>query len=211
MRALDSGEVARLLDACTDDDLRRLVFTAVSTGLRLGELLGLQWDDIDLGRRTATIRRTAQYLGPDGVQLRTPKTPRSRRTLSLSDSTVATLREHRLAQNERRLRLGPAFHDRGFVFPGPDGRGLPAYSISEPFRRAVKRAGLAKLRFHDLRHTSATLSLLADVPAKVISDRLGHTSVAFTLDTYAHVLPDQQREAAQALDALLPKPRRRLP
>ena len=210
MRSLNPGEVAQLLDACGDDDLRRLVFTAVSTGLRLGELLGLRWSDVDLEGGAVTIGRTAQYLGPDGVQLRTPKTPRSRRTISLSASTVATLREHKVAQNKRRLRLGPGFQDGGFVFAAPDGRVLAPYSVSEPFRRAIEGAGLSGVRFHDLRHTSATLSLLAGVPAKVVSDRLGHTSVAFTLDTYAHVLPEQQREAAQALDRILPKPLRRV-
>ena len=208
MRALDADEVERLVNACEDDDLRRLVFVAVSTGLRLGELLGLRWVDLDLEAGTAAVRRTSQYLGPDGVKLRAPKTARSRRTISLSPSTVVVLREHRVAQNERRLRMGPSYGDQGVVFAGHDGRLVAPYSASAEFRKVVRRLGLTGFRFHDLRHTSATLALQAGVPAKVVSERLGHASVAFTLDTYAHVLPDQQRQAADLMDSLLPVPRR---
>ena len=208
MRALDADEVERLVNACDDDDLRRLVFVAVSTGLRLGELLGLRWVDLDLEAGTAAVRRTSQYLGPGGVKLRAPKTARSRRTISLSPSTVVVLREHRVAQNERRLRMGPSYGDHGVVFAGHDGRLVAPYSASAEFRRVVRRLGLTGFRFHDLRHTSATLALQAGVPAKVVSERLGHASVAFTLDTYAHVLPDQQRQAADLMDSLLPVPRR---
>ena len=209
MQSLDTDGVERLLDACEDGDQRRLICTAVFTGLRLGELLGLRWDDLDLEARTATVRRTAQYLGPDGVKLRAPKTARSRRTISLSPSTVALLREHRVAQNERRLRLGPAYEDQGMVFAAPDGKLVAPYAVSGSFRRLASALGLAGFRFHDLRHTSATLALKAGVPAKIVSDRLGHASVAFTLDTYAHVLPDQQRRAADLMDSLFPSLRRR--
>ena len=208
MRSLDADEVARLLGGCRDDDKRCLVFTAVSTGLRFGELLGLHWSDVDLKARATTVRRTAQYLGPEGVQLRSPKTPRSRRTVSLSLATVPVLREYRAAQNERRLRLGPAYADEDAIFCAPDGRLQASYSVSGRFRRLVRRVGLAGLRFHDLRHTSATLALQADIPAQVVSRRLGHASVACTPDTYAHVLPDQQREAADLMDSVLPVPGR---
>ncbi len=208
MRALDADGVERLLDGCTDDDMRRLVFVAVSTGLRLGELLGLGWGDVDLEARTAAVRRTSQYLGPEGVTLRPPKTARSRRTISLSPSTVAVLREHRVAQSERRLRMGSSYDDQGLVFAAEDGRLVAPHNASRVFGTIVRRLGLTGVRFHDLRHTSATLALKAGVPAKVVSERLGHASVAFTLDTYAHVLPDQQREAADLMDSVLPVPRR---
>ena len=204
MQSLSVDGVERLLNACEDGDQRRLISTAVFTGLRLGELLGLRWDDLDLEARTAMIRRTAQYLGREGVKLRTPKTSRSRRTISLSPSTVALLREHKVAQNERRLRLGPAYEDHGAVFAAPGGQLLAPYRASYEFRKVVRALGLTGLRFHDLRHTSATLALQAGVPAKLVSDRLGHATVAFTLDTYAHVLPDQQRQAADLMDSLFP-------
>ncbi len=208
MQSLDADGVERLVGSCGDDNLRRLVFTAVSTGMRIGELLGLRWDDLDLEARTATVRRTAQYLGSGGVVLRPPKTSRSRRTISLSPSTVVVLREHRVAQTEQRLLLGPAYEDHGVVFAAPDGRLLAPYAASARFRTVARRLGFTGLRFHDLRHTSATLALQAGVPAKLVSDRLGHASVAFTLDTYAHVLPDQQRQAADLMDSLLPSPGR---
>ena len=208
MRALDADDVKRVVDACDDDDMRRLVFVAVSTGLRLGELLGLRWGDVDLEARTASVRRTSQYLGPEGVQLRAPKTARSRRTISLSPSTVDVLREHRVAQNERRLSRGSSYDDQGIVFAAADGGLVAPYTASGAFRKVVRRLGLTGVRFHDLRHTSATLALKAGVPAKVVSERLGHASVAFTLDRYADVLPDQQREAADLMDSVLPVPRR---
>ena len=129
--------------------------------------------------------------------------------MSLSPATVSVLREHRASQNERRLRLGPAYVDRDAVFVAPDGKLLAPYSISGRFRRIARGLGLAGLRFHDLRHTSATLAPQAGIPVKIVSERLGHASVAFTLDTYAHVLPDQQRQAADLMDSVLPAPGRR--
>ena len=202
MRSLSADEVALLEDAVTDDDLARLFRVAVTTGLRLGELLGLRWSDIDLGNGRLHVQRSAFY-GKGTTSLGSVKTGRSRRAVALSHGTVATLREHHAAQASRRLELGPAYRGMDLVFPSPDGSIMPPYRASNRFRAIADRVGLRGVRFHDLRHTMATLALSAGVHVKVVSERLGHSTTQITLDTYSHVLPDLQREAAEALDAAL--------
>ena len=203
MRALTPGEVHRLLAADGDPGLRAIIHVAVTTGLRLGELLGLRWSDLDLDGGTASISRAAQYLSGTGITFRQPKSARSRRNIALSAETVRTLREHRRRQLERRLAAGPAYVDQDLVFATADGSVRPPYQVQAAFRTLVQRVGLGPVRFHDLRHTAATLMLRAGVPIKIVSTRLGHATAALTLDTYSHVTPDMQREAAAAVDAVL--------
>jgi integrase len=207
MRVLTPEGVQRLLAACRDPDFHAIVFVAVATGLRLGELLALRWSDVDLKGGSVHVTRTLQYVLGQGLMFREPKTSRSRRNVSLSRDTVAVLSEHRRRQLERRLAVGPAYEDQGLVFAGPAGKPIPPYSVSQRFATLVKAAGVGPLRFHDLRHTSATLMLSAGVHPKVVSERLGHSGVAITLDTYSHVLPGLQEEAANLLDAFLAGPR----
>lgn len=203
MRALNPDEVNRLMEACEDDHLRTIIFTAVATGMRLGELLGLRWADLDLTGGMAYLVRSAQYLSATGVTFRPMKTARSQRSIALSTETVRVLREHRSRQLEARLAVGPGYEDGDLVFADVDGSPLPPYRISDRFRRLVKRLGLYPLRFHDLRHTAATLMFRANVHPKVVSERLGHSSIAITLDTYSHVIPSMQRDAADAIDTIL--------
>lgn len=203
MQVLTPDGVQRLLSACKDPDLHAVVFVAVSTGLREGELLGLRWSDLDLSAGSLHVMRVLQYISGQGLTLREPKTSRSRRRVALSPETVSVLTEHRRRQLERRLALGSAYDDQGLVFAGPTGKPIPPYSVSQRFATLVKTAGLAPLRFHDLRHTSATLMLSAGVHPKVVSERLGHSGVSITLDTYSHVLPGIQEQAASLLDDLL--------
>jgi integrase len=203
MRVLAPEGVQRLLSACKDPGFCAIVFVAVATGMRLGELLALRWSDVDLRGGSVHVTRTLQYVLGEGLLFREPKTSRSRRRVSLSRETVAVLGEHRRRQLERRLAVGPAYEDQELVFAGPTGKPIPPYSISQRFATLVKAAGVGPLRFHDLRHTSATLMLSAGVHPKVVSERLGHSGVAITLDTYSHVLPGLQEEAANLLDAFL--------
>ena len=203
MRALRPEEVRVLLAACEDLDVRDVIHTAVTTGLRLGELLGLRWQDLDLDAGTATIARAAQYLPETGVTLRQPKTARGRRTIALSDETLRIFRAHRSRQVEHRFALGPAYQDQDLVFPAGDGAIQPPYRVSQAFRQLVGSTDLGHVRFHDLRHTAATLMLRAGVPTKIVSTRLGHATASLTLDTYSHVTVDMQREAASAIDDVL--------
>lgn len=206
MTVLTPEGVQRLLAACKDPDLHAIVFVAVATGLREGELLALRWSDADLNGGSLAVTRTLQYVSGRGLLFREPKTSRSRRRVSLSRETVAVLSEHRRRQLERRLALGPDYEDQRLVFAGPAGKPIPPYSVSQRFATLVKAAGIGPLRFHDLRHTSATLMLSAGVHPKIVSERLGHSGVAITLDTYSHVLPGLQEEAANLLDAFLRAP-----
>ncbi len=203
MRVLNAEEAGRLLEASADTPFYALAYLALATGARLGELLALRWRDADMDRGSLQVTRTARRVAGKGIAYSAPKTHRSRRPVALSSETVQVLREHRLAQAERRLELGPAYADNDLVFTGPTGHPLDDSNLRRAFRRTLADAGLPRLRFHDLRHSAATLMLQAGVHPKVVSERLGHATVGITLDTYSHVLPDLQRDAAEALDAVL--------
>jgi integrase len=203
MQVLNPEEVRMLLDACADEQLKTIIFTAVGTGMRVGELPGLRWSDLDLPAGAAYVARAAQYLPGSGVTFRTPKTARSRRNVALSPDTVRVLREHRAWQAERRLASGSGYEDSDLVFAVGDGRPLSPNNVSQAFLRLEKRLGIEPVRFHDLRHTAATLMLKAGIHPKIVSERLGHSTINITLDTYSHVLPDMQREAAATLDRIL--------
>lgn len=204
MRTLSAGELRRLLNSTTDPVQRRLTLLAVQTGARLGELLALRWSDVDFERGRASIQRSLDYYTvSEGPSFTTPKTQRSRRSIALSDDTLRVLREHKTAQAEHRLSVGPDWEDYDLVFPDPLGAPSRKFHVSRNFSRTAAQAGFEGIRFHDLRHTAATLMLKANVHPKVVSERLGHSTVAITLDTYSHVLPDMQRDAADALDSVL--------
>jgi integrase len=203
MRALNPDEVKKLLDAAKGTEIECLLLLALDTGMRQGELLALTWDDIDLEEGALHIQRTARQYAGEGIVTGPTKTHRSRRRLSLAVQTVAMMREHRRVQNERRLKVGPAWHGNNLTFPLVDGRPFPARNVYRDYVKVVTAAKLGAVRFHDLRHTAATLMLRAGVNPKVVSERLGHTSVAFTLDTYGHVLPDMQMDAANVLAGVL--------
>ena len=205
MRFLDEADVARLLSTCEDDEQRRLIFVALQTGLRIGELMALRWSDVDFEAGRASVSRSLQYLHRS-LQFRPTKTARGRRSISISSATVTVLRQQRGVQLERRLRAGSAYDDHDLIWGDELGRPKSPPAVSTRFMRMARRSGFDGLRFHDLRHTSATLALKAGIPAKVVSERLGHSKVAFTLDTYAHVLPDMEQAAAEAMDSMIPSP-----
>jgi len=123
--------------------------------------------------------------------------------VALSADTVALLQRHRRAQTEQRAALGPAYSGEGLVFAGPTGKPLDDRNLRRAFDRMVAKAGLPRLRLHDLRHTAATLMLRVGIHPKVVSERLGHATVGLTLNKYSHVLPDLQRDAAEVMDGVL--------
>ena len=132
-----------------------------------------------------------------------PKSAKAVRTIALPSLTVEELRRHRVLQNQERLLLGPAYQDHGLVFCQPDGSLWPPDSFTAAFRRLLRKTGIKSLRFHDLRHTHATQLLRQGVHPKIVSERLGHSTVGITLDTYSHVLPGMQEETANKLDVAL--------
>lgn len=194
-----TGEQARQFLASTATDTWHAAWVlALTTGLRRGELLGLRWRDIDLEAGRLAVTQTRIAVGYD-AQSSAPKTDRSRRSIALDPDTVAVLRSHRKRQVEDRLAWGEAWVDSGLVFVREDGSPIHPQRTSQAFERAVKKAGVPMIRFHDLRHTMATLALKAGVHPKVVQERLGHSSIAITLDTYSHVIEGMQEAAAASI------------
>jgi integrase len=166
---------------------------AAATGMRRSELAGLRWDMVDLERGTVRVERTRHIVLGEPIWAK-PKSKRSRRTIGLGRA-ADTLREHRRAQAELRLKAGPAWDE--------DGTGPTLDGYSRSFGQLVTAAGLPKIRLHDLRHTHATLLLEAGRPVKEVSERLGHSSTSFTMDTYMHVTDAMRSQTADAVDAML--------
>ncbi len=203
MKTLSPEEARRFLEVSQGERLYALYVLAITTGMRLGELLALRWRDVDLERGVLRVTATLQKTR-DGYLFAEPKTERSRRQVVLSPSAIEALREHRLRLLEERLRLGDAWEDHDLVFPNEIGRPLDRTNVSHrSFERILKRAGLPRLRFHDLCHTAATLLLGQGVHPKVVADMLGHSTTSVTLDLYSHSTPAMHRQAALALDSLL--------
>ncbi len=198
----DQGEVERLLEAAHGTRLAVPVLLAVTTGLRRGEFLGLRWQDVDLDGGKLAVRQSLEQTKA-GLAFKPPKTQKGRRVVTLPLMTVEALRRHRAEQAREKLFLGPAYQDHGLVLARVDGRPLDPAGATRAFARLVRRAGVRPISLHGLRHTHATLLLGANVHPKVVSERLGHATVGMTLDTYSHVLPHLQEEAAQKIDALL--------
>ncbi|TMD04188.1 MAG: site-specific integrase [Chloroflexi bacterium] len=205
MRTLTQPEVGALFAAAAGDRLEALWVLAATVGMRQGELLGLRWRDVDLDRGVLGVCGSLTR-GPQGLMITDPKTARSRRRVALPAIAVEALRRHRATQAGERLRAGAAWTDRDLVFSNGLGGPLTADKLLRArFRPLLRKAGLPPIRFHDLRHTAATRLLEQGVHPKVVSEMLGHASVAITLDIYSHVSPDLQRQAVSALDALFSK------
>jgi integrase len=202
MRYLTSEQARRFLDAVRQDRLFALYAVLLGTGLRLGEALGLTWPDLDLEKGTLTVRR--QLCEVSGrLWLQEPKTRTALRTVDLPPFVVEALRRH----EERMREEGHLLNDQLLVFVDTEGGPLRKSNVRRrSFEPLLKRAGIPRIRLHDLRHTAATLHFLSGTPARVIQEMLGHASIAITLGTYSHVLPSMQREAAAKLDALLALP-----
>jgi integrase len=202
MAILTQEEVLRLLEAAQGDRLAALYTLALATGMRQGELLALRWRDVDLERGVLQVRATLQRTR-EGFVFAEPKTARSRCQVTLAPGAVEALRRHRRAQLEERLRAGELWEDHDLVFCDELGRPLSGTAVTKRFRRLLERAGLPRVRFHDLRHTAASHLLARGVHPKVVADMLGHSTVTVTLDLYSHVAPSLHEAAAQALDELV--------
>lgn len=199
---LASDDIPKFLEAASDSPYRTLFFTALSTGMRLGELLGLRWCDVDFDSRSLFVSQ-ALYKSSGVCQMREPKSPHSRRQIAMPTSLIAVLQQHKAVQEAEEVLLGKSLTKSDLVFAHPDGKPLDRHTVSHSFSKVLERAELPHIRFHDLRHTHATLMLKSGVHPKVVSERLGHASVAFTLDTYSHVVPGLQEAAAERFDKML--------
>ena len=203
MPALDDDQIAQLLEAAKGTSCYIAVLIAVTTGLRRGEVLALRWQDVDLDKGTLAVRQTLEQTKKFGLTFKEPKSQKSRRVVALPAILVEELRKHRRKQSKQRLALRRAYQDHGLVCPRDDGSPQSPDALSAAFPHLVSRAGVPRMRFHDQRHTHATQLLIHGVHPKVVSERLGHANIGITLDTYSHVLPGMQEDAACRVDAAL--------
>ena len=202
MTIVSDDEAARLLDAIAQTRMHLPVLLAVTTGMRRGEILGMRWRDVELDGAALSVSQTLEHT-KDGLKFAPPKTARSRRRISLPALTFEALRRHKARQARELLALGVRKGDDGLVVCRRDGEPIRPRSITREFTRLVARADVPRVRFHDLRHTHISHLLLSCVHPKVASERAGHASVSITLDTYSHVLPGLQENAASRIDDLL--------
>lgn len=203
MTTLPPEQARSLLAAAAGNRLEALYVLALTTGLRQGELLALKWKNIDFDGSALEVRGTLQRVKA-GLVVAEPKTAKSRRRVDLSLAGLAALRQHKVCQAEERLRLGSAWQDNDFVFTDEEGAPIEATKfLRTSFAPLLKAAGLPAMRFHDLRHTAASLLMGRGIHAKVVSEMLGHSQIAITLDLYSHVTPTMQREATLAMDAIV--------
>jgi integrase len=202
IRPLDAEQAKRLFKAAHGTRLEALYVLAVTAGLRVGELLGLKWEDVDLDTVTLRIRRTRSQAR-SGPTFTTPKNGKGR-SIKLTRRAVEALKSHRVAQNVERLKAGSLWQDNNLVFSTTTGKPLDFRNLATAsFKPLLKKAGLPDIRFHDLRHTCATLLLSRGHHPKLVQELLGHASVAMTLDRYSHVLPGMGEQTAAAMEAAL--------
>jgi integrase len=204
--AWSAEQLFAFLESVKGERLYALWHFLAMTGCRRGEALGLVWRNVDLDSARATIAQALLEVG-DELQLSEPKSARGRRTIALDPETVAVLKAHHKLQAQERLRCGAGWADTGYVFAQEDGQPLQPWRISKGFEQLRRRARLPQIPLHGLRHTYATVALSSGVNPRIVSGRLGHSTVAFTLDVYSHVLPQADEEAAVAIAALV-RPRR---
>lgn len=204
MRVWDEEQVRMFLaEARRSSAYYALYLTALTTGMRQGELMGLRWRDVDLTLGVASIQQTLYRIGKD-VVAKEPKSVSSRRAIALPPTLVETLRGVQAEQMAARREFGETYDDHGLVFCQSSGKPLHAHNVTQrDLPRVAKRAGVPRIRFHDLRHCHATLLLQQGVHPKVVQERLGHSTISMTLDTYSHVVPGMQERAVLDLEKRL--------
>ncbi len=202
MRILSDDEAGQLLSAAQGTRLYVPILLALTTGLRRGEVLALRWKDVDLERAVLAVTRTLEQTA-ERLAFKEPKTKRSRRVVTLPSTMVDVLRGHKVAQAQERLLLGLGRDETALVVSRYDGEPQNPRNFSKEFTRIARGAGLASVGFHTLRHTHATQLLASNVHPKVAQERLGHSTIATTLDIYSHVVPSMQEAAAQKTDVAI--------
>ncbi|WP_347491157.1 site-specific integrase [Desulfoscipio sp. XC116] len=201
-RCYDEQEVTAMLAALENEPLkyRVAVVLALDTGVREGELMGFEWDDVDFTIGTVRIKQASQYLPGEGTFTKKPKTEMSEDILAVSPSVMAMLKQYKAHQAQERLKAGDLWQGSDRLFTTWDGRPMHPYTVGSWFPKFLKRHGLPHLNFHGLRHTSATLLINAGAPVKTVSGRLRHAKIGTTMDIYGHYLKSADRDAADRLE-----------
>ena len=201
----EPSEAGQFLDAIKGERLEAAYLVALSLGLRRGEVLALRWADTDLEHRTVTVAQALARVGGK-LQFIEPKSRQSRRVIPLHDGLIAALKAHRRRQLEERLLAGAQWVDNGLVFTTGKGTPLEPRALNKDFDRIIAKAGLRRVRLHDLRHACASFLLAQGVHPRVVMELLGHSQISLTMDTYSHVMPDAMREAVRLMEAVLGRP-----
>jgi integrase len=183
-----------------ENDYRHIIYVlAIFTGMRKGEILGLRWSDVDFDNNKLQVVQTVYKPLKSAPTIQSTKTAGSMRSVSIPENVVQELKTHKRKQLEIRLKFGNAYKNNDLVCPRIDGSPMDPRAVNEHFTECIKKSKLPKIRFHDLRHTHATIMLKLGEHPKVVSERLGHKDVNITLNTYSHVLPNMQEDAAKRL------------
>ena len=203
MKTLDDNQARSFLSSLKGTRYDAFFWVAITTGLRQGELLGLKWADVDWRNRCIHVQRQVQRLSHGGLSFVPPKSASGNRTIVLGNAVLDKLREHMEYQDTEKSFAGKDWQEFDLIFPSDVGTPSDHRNVYRAFKILLKKAGMPDIRFHDLRHTAATLLLQQGVNPKVVQERLGHSDVTLTLNTYSHVMPSMQDDAAEKLDQLL--------
>jgi len=203
VHTLDEGEVRLIVETARGTPYYALFYLALFTGMRRSELLALRWEDVDLVFSQVSVTRTLHRLRDSSIVFRGPKSGKGRRLVALPPSAAVALKGHREEQETMGTLLGRTLGDGDLVFSQPDGGPLLPDTVTQAWVRLVRRVGLRGIRLHDARHTHASLLLKQGVHPKIVQERLGHSSIQITLDTYSHVAPGLQEAAAVRFDEWL--------
>jgi integrase len=203
MKTLDDTQVRSLIMASKGTKYETQFWLAVTTGLREGELIGLKWSDLDWKTGKLQIQRQVQRTKEYGLVFCEPKSASGRRVVVLGKATIEMLRKHFDLQQTERQFAGAKWKENNLIFPTSVGTPMEASNLVKHFKEYLKKANLPDIRFHDLRHTAASLMLLQGVHPKIVQERLGHSDIGITLNLYSHVLPGMQEDAAEKLDELI--------
>ena len=206
MATIPHEDVTRFLEAAKDTPFYEVFFTALYTGMRRGELLALRWCDVDLDLASLSVVQSLYRLTGGEFVIKEPKSPQSRRSIAMPPTLALLLRKYKEERIGAGIMVGKPLGDNDLVFCHFDGTPFDPSTVTHTFSKTTRKIGLSGVRFHDLRHSHATLMLKAGVHPKIVSERLGHARVGITLDTYSHVLPGLQEAAAESFDKML-KPR----
>lgn len=200
MNTWNEDDISRFLEATKDTPYYALFYAALFTGMRRSELLALQWQDVDFMLGQIYVNRSLHQLRDNSLVYRSPKTDKGRRTIALPASAILVLKEYKENQKANWLMLGIPLRDGDLVFSHLDGKPLRPNTITRAWTILAARAGLKVIRLHDARHTHASLMLKQGIHPKIVQERLGHSSIAITLDNYSHVSPGLQEAAAKRFD-----------
>ena len=196
-------EAQKLMKAANSEPLEALWMFGMALGLRRGEALGVKWEDVDLAKGRLVVRTALQRQNKQGLVAVEPKSKTSRRTLPLPPFVVTSLKRHLKRQKAQRLAVGPDWHESGYVFVREDGRPMSPEVLFKEFKAFLTRAEVRDVRFHDLRHTCASLLFHQGCSLRLVMEILGHSRIGLTAETYTHLLPEADREASRAMEALL--------